>query len=129
MMLRERAVCHVVEPQHVFVATLIALFRDAGLSIDHIARRPDANALRNDQPDIVFLDTDHLEDPFAAVRLVQSLVPGAQIVVFVGTDDADIHREFLFTGATSVLSKSAERRVNVAGLRLSEYRRRALASR
>jgi DNA-binding NarL/FixJ family response regulator len=125
-MMRERAIVHVVEPQHLFIATLIALFRDAGLPIDHVSPEPDRGALLDQPPDIVFLDTDHLDDPFAAVRLVQALAPSAQIVVFVGTDEQEIHREFLFAGATSVLAKSADRQVIVGGLRRAEYRRLAL---
>ena len=112
-----RTIVHLIEPQHLFVSVLIEVFTEAGLSVDHVASEIDPRRLLEDQPDLVFLDTDYIEQPLEAVRLSHVLAPRAKICVYTSARTDAITRAFVAAGADSVLEKAAERRAIVQNLR------------
>jgi len=113
----ERGVVHVVEPQDLFVPTLIDVFSEAGLFVDRVGERIDPQVLLEEQPDLLFVDADYLEDPLRLIRLARVLVPDARIVIYSGAAECGLHDAFLAAGASSVLAKSAERASIVQALR------------
>ncbi len=118
-----RTVVHLIEPQHLFVAALVDVFSEAGLFVDYVGATIDPRRLLDDQPDVIFLDTDYLEDPLDAVRLARALAPKANVYVYSsGASDAVV-RAFCVAGADTVLEKSADRRAIVQGLREAVRRR------
>jgi len=122
----DRAIVHVVEPQHLFVPSLVDVFSEAGLTVDAVVERVDPRALLDDEPDIVFIDADFVNGPVDAVRLVHYLLPKAQVVVYAGELQARETRAYVAAGATVLLPKHLERRSVVLGLR--EVERRRIAS-
>lgn len=111
-----RTVVHLIEPQHLFVPVLIEVFTEAGLMVDHVAGEIDPRRLLEDQPDLIFLDTDYIEQPLEAVRLAHVLVPRAKICVYTSSRTDAINRAFVAAGSDAVLDKAAERRAIVQGL-------------
>ncbi len=119
-----RTVVHLIEPQHLFVPALIDVFSEAGLFVDFVGPAIDPRRLLDDQPDLVFLDTDYLDEPLEAVRLAHVLAPNAKIFVYTGVTTDTISRAFHAAGADVVLEKSADRRTVVQSLREADPRRR-----
>jgi DNA-binding NarL/FixJ family response regulator len=116
-MMRARGIVHVVEPQDLFVPTLIDVFQEAGLDVDRVDDEILPQVLLDEQPDLLFIDTDYLGDPLRAVRLAHVLVPGATIFVYGSTAGSRARDAFIAAGATIVLAKSAERASIVEALR------------
>jgi hypothetical protein len=117
-MMRARAVVHVVEPQELFVPTLIDVFQEAGLGVDRVDDEVLPQVLLEEQPDLLFIDADYLADPLRAVRLAHVLVPDATIFVYGGAGGNSAARDaFIAVGATVVLTKSAERASIIEALR------------
>lgn len=116
-MMSARAIVHVVEPQDLFVPTLIDVFQEAGLGVDRVDDDILPQVLLEEQPDLLFVDIDYLDDPLRAVRLAHVLVPGAVIFVYGGAAGSWAHDAFIAAGATIVLGKSAERALIVEALR------------
>ena len=119
-----RTVVHVIEPQDLFVPALLDVFTEAGLFVDHVSAAIDPRRLLDDQPHVVFLDTDYLPDPVESVRLAHVLAPRALIFVYSNATTDMLRRSFEGAGAEVVLTKSAPRGEIVAGLREVERRRR-----
>jgi hypothetical protein len=116
-MMRARATVHVVEPQELFVPTLVDVFAEAGLKVDRVDDDIHPQVLLDEQPSLLFIDTDYLADPLRAVRLAHVLVPDATIFVYGGAARSGAHDAFIAAGATVVLAKSAERTSIVEALR------------
>lgn len=119
-----RTVAHVIEPQDLFVPALLDVFSEAGLFVDYVSAAVDPRRLLDDQPHVVFLDTDYLPDPIESVRLAHVLAPQALIFVYCKTMTEAIRRSFSGAGAEIVFTKSAPRGEIVAGLREVSRRRR-----
>lgn len=119
-----RTVVHLIEPQHLFVPALIDVFSEAGLFVDYVGAELDPRRLLDDQPDLVFIDTDYLSEPLESVRVSHVLVPTAQIYVYSSAATDAIVSAFTAAGADVVLEKSADRRSIVQGLREVDRRRR-----
>lgn len=119
-----RTVVHLIEPQHLFVPALVDVFSEAGLFVDYVGAELDPRRLLDDQPDLVFLDTDFLSEPLESVRIAHVLVPTAQIYVYSTPASDAIVSAFTSAGADMVLEKSADRRAIVQGLREVDRRRR-----
>jgi len=124
-----RTVVHLIEPQHLFVPALIDVFSEAGLFVDFVGAQIDPRRLLDDQPDLLFIDTDYLDEPLEGIRVAHVLVPKAQICVYSSAHSEAITRAFVAAGADVVLEKSADRRAIVQGLREVERRRRERHSR
>ncbi|MGB6987175.1 MAG: hypothetical protein WBD74_14480 [Candidatus Aquilonibacter sp.] len=107
--MRARAIVHVVEPQDLFVPTLIDVFIEAGLGVDRVDDDIHPQVLLEEQPNVLFIDTDYLADPLRAVRLAHVLVPGATIFVYGALTGSGAREAFIAAGASTVLAKSAER--------------------
>jgi hypothetical protein len=116
-MMSARAIVHVVEPQHIFVPTLIDVFLEAGLDVDRVDDDILPQVLLDEQPDLLFIDIDYLRDPLRSVRLAHVLVPGATIFVYGSVAGSRTYDAFIAVGATIVLGKSAERASIVEALR------------
>ncbi len=108
-MMHAGAIVHVVEPQELFVPTLIDVFIEAGLRVDRVVDDIYPQILLEEQPNVLFIDTDYLTDPLRAVRLAHVLVPGATIFVYGGLTGSGAREAFVAAGASTVLAKSAER--------------------
>ncbi len=119
-----RTVVHLIEPQHLFVPALVDVFTEAGLFVDFVAAQVDPRKLLDDQPDLVFLDTDFIDEPLESVRLAHVLAPKAQIYVYSSATSDTIARAFTAAGADVVLEKSADRRQIVQTLHDVDRRRR-----
>ena len=119
-----RTVVHLIEPQQLFVPALVDVFSEAGLIVDHVAGQLDPRLLLDKKPDLVFLDTDYINEPLENVRLSHVLLPDAQIFVYATTPSDAIRRAFTSAGADVVLEKSADRRAIVQALYSVERRRR-----
>ncbi|MBV8529727.1 MAG: hypothetical protein JO104_00295 [Candidatus Eremiobacteraeota bacterium] len=119
-----RTVVHLVEPQHLFVPALIDVFNEAGLFVDFVSAQIDPRKLLDEQPDLVFIDTDFIDEPLESVRLAHVLAPKAQIYVYSSAMNDTVSRAFTAAGADVVLDKSAERRHIVRSLHDVERRRR-----
>jgi DNA-binding NarL/FixJ family response regulator len=116
-MMRARATVHIVEPQELFVPTLIDVFAEAGLPVDRVDDDIHPQILLDEQPDVLFIDGDYLVDPLRAIRLAHVLVPGARILVYGGAGGSSARDAFIAAGASVVLAKSAERDSIVEALR------------
>lgn len=116
-MMRARAIVHIVEPQDLFVPTLIDVFAEAGLPVDRVDDDIHPQILLEEQPDVLFMDADYLGDPLRATRLVHVLVPEATIFVYGGASGSGAREAFIAAGASVVLEKSAERASIVEALR------------
>lgn len=112
-----RTVVHLVEPQDLFVPALVDVFAEAGLHVDSVGPAIDPRRLLDDQPDLIFFDTDFLAKPLEDVRLAHMLVPKASIYVYSSAKTDAMVRAFTSAGANVVLQKSADRRQIVQGLR------------
>lgn len=119
-----RTAVHLIEPQQLFVPALVDVFTEAGLFVDHVAAQIDPRLLLDKQPDLVFLDTDYIDEPLETVRLSHVLAPQAQIFVYATAPSDAVLRAFTAAGADVVLEKSADRRHIVQSLHLVERRRR-----
>ncbi|MDQ2872947.1 MAG: hypothetical protein M3R35_07465 [Candidatus Eremiobacteraeota bacterium] len=119
-----RTIVHLIEPQQLFVPALVEVFSEAGLAVDHVAAQVDPRLLLEKQPDLVFLDTDYINEPLENVRLSHVLLPQAQIFVYATAPSDAIFRAFTSAGADVVLEKSADRRAIVQALYLVERKRR-----
>jgi DNA-binding NarL/FixJ family response regulator len=119
-----RTVVHLIEPQHLFVPALIDVFSEAGLFVDYVGAELDPRRLLDDQPDLVFIDTDFLPEPVETVRVAHVLVPNAQIYIYSSTLTDAVVAGYSSAGADLVLEKSADRRAIVQGLREVDRRRR-----
>lgn len=118
------AIVHLIEPQNLFVQALVDVFTEAGLTVDHVAPIVDPRRTLDDDPDLIFVDTDFLPEPFEAVSLARLLAPQAVIATYTsGTSEAMLSA-FMSSGADVVIEKSAERRSVVQQLRDMEHRRR-----
>ncbi len=118
---------HLVEPQHLFVPALLDVFSEAGIHVDYATNSVEPRRLLDDAPDIVFIDTDFLDEPLEAVRITHVLVPNARVIVYSSAHSDVIIRAFQAAGAHRVLDKSADRPQIVRDLRsvLQERRRHA----
>lgn len=110
-------VVHLIEPQDLFVPALVDVFAEAGLYVDAVGAAIDPRRLLDDQPDLIFFDTDFLDKPLEDVRLAHMLVPKAAIFVYASARTDTMVRAFTSAGADVVLQKSADRRQIVQGLR------------
>jgi DNA-binding NarL/FixJ family response regulator len=119
-----RTVVHLIEPQDLFVPALVDVFAEAGLHVDCVGPAVDPRRLLDDQPDLVFFDTDYLDKPLEDVRLAHMLVPKASIYVYATAKTETMMRAFTAAGANVVLQKSADRRQIVQGLRAFDERHR-----
>ena len=119
-----RTVVHLIEPQHLFVPALIDVFTEAGLFVDFVGAELDPRRLLDDQPDLVFIDTDFVNEPLEVVRIAHVLVPLSQVYVYAATASETVTKTFHAAGADVVLEKSADRRAIVQGLREVDRRRR-----
>lgn len=119
-----RTVVHLIEPQHLFVPALVDVFTEAGLFVDYVGADLDPRLLLDDQPDLIFIDTDYLNEPLEGVRLAHVLAPRAQIFVYSSAATDAISRAFVSAGADVVMEKTADRRSIVQGLREVDRRRR-----
>jgi DNA-binding NarL/FixJ family response regulator len=116
-MMQARAIVHIVEPQDLFVPTLIDVFEEAGLAVDRVDDDIHPQVLLDEQPDVLFIDADYLVDPTRAIRLAHVLVPGAKIFVYGGVGSSGARDAWIAAGASVVLAKSAERESIVEALR------------
>lgn len=116
-MMHARTIVHIVEPQDLFVPTLIDVFEEAGLLVDRVDEEIHPQILLEEQPDVLFVDADYLKDPLRAVRLAHVLVPAAAIFVYGGAQGRGAREAFVAAGASVVLAKSAERASIVEALR------------
>ena len=119
-----RTVAHLIEPQHLFVPALVDVFSEAGLFVTFVGSTLDPRQLLDDQPDLVFIDTDFVPEPLDVVRLARVLVPNGQIYVYATAPSETIARAFTTAGADMVFEKSADRRAIVQGLREVDRLRR-----
>jgi DNA-binding NarL/FixJ family response regulator len=115
--MRKRRVVHIVEPQDLFVPTLVDVFQEAGLGVDRVDDEIDPQTLLDEQPDVVFIDADYLADSLRSVRLAHVLAPGATIFVYGGAQGRRAREAFIAAGASLVLGKNAERGLIVEALR------------
>ncbi|MEO9264309.1 MAG: hypothetical protein ABI282_09455 [Candidatus Baltobacteraceae bacterium] len=104
-----RTTAHVAEPQQIFVPVLVDIFLEAGLFVEHVAAQIDPRLLIDDQPDLVFLDVDYIDQPMESVRVARLLVPRTQIFIFAVAPSDAISRAFTAAGANVVLEKSLDR--------------------
>jgi DNA-binding NarL/FixJ family response regulator len=121
---RTETVVHIIEPQKLFVPELIDVFSEAGLTVGYVGDRIDPERMLADDPDVVFLDTDEIENPNAGVRTARKLAPNADIFVYVPTIHGEESFSFTAAGADVVIQKSVSRRELVQRLRESDRRRR-----
>jgi len=119
-----RAVVHLIEPQNLFVQALIEVFTEAGLSVDYVAPVIDPRRTLDDNPDLIFVDTDFLPEPLESVSLVRLLAPQAIIATYTSGTSETVRSAFMSSGADVIIEKSAERRSVVQGLREMEHRRK-----
>ncbi|HTZ54543.1 MAG TPA: hypothetical protein VMB20_05725 [Candidatus Acidoferrum sp.] len=110
-------VVHIVEPQDLFVPTLIDVFEEAGLPVDRVDDDIHPQVLLEEQPDVVFVDADYLTDPLRSVRLAHVLAPDAVIFVYGGAEGRRAREAFIAAGASLVLAKSTGRDAIVEALR------------
>ncbi|HEX8805830.1 MAG TPA: hypothetical protein VF741_02730 [Candidatus Aquilonibacter sp.] len=115
-MVHARATVHIVEPQDLFVPTLIEVFEEAGLHVDRVDDDIHPQVLLDAQPDVLFIDADYLVNPLRAIRLAHVLVPSAKIFVYGGVG-CNARDAWIAAGASVVLAKSAERASIVEALR------------
>lgn len=119
-MQRERASVHIVEPQELFVPTLIDVFSEAGLFVDRVDESVDPHVLLEEQPHLLFIDTDYVDDPLRAIRLVRMLVAQVRIIAYTESSRS-LDEALLEAGANVVLAKSAERTSVVEAIRGAEH--------
>jgi DNA-binding NarL/FixJ family response regulator len=112
-----RSVVHLIEAQRLFVPTLVEVLEEAGLTVHHVGPALDPRRLLDDDPDIVFIDADFLEEPLEGIRLAHVLVPRARICVYATATNDVRKRAFAAAGADAVLDKSIDRRQIVQDLR------------
>jgi DNA-binding NarL/FixJ family response regulator len=113
---RERGTVHIIEPQELFVPTLIDVFSEAGIFVDRVDEHVDPHVLLEEQPYLLFIDTDYVDDPLRMIRLARMLVASVRIVAY--TESGRALDEALFeAGASVVVAKSAERGSIVEALR------------
>lgn len=124
-MRRERGVVHIIEPQQLFVPILFDVFAEADLEVARVTEEIEPQALLDSPPDLLFLDSDYLDDPFRSVRLAHVLAPDAAIVVYTDAQGPATYDAFIAAGATRVLAKSAGRGDVVKVLRGTVERRNA----
>jgi DNA-binding NarL/FixJ family response regulator len=105
-----RSVVHLIEAQHLFVPTLVEVLEEARFVVSYTGAGLDPRRLLDDDPDIVFLDADFLEEPLEGVRLAHVLVPKARICVYASVPNPVRKRAFVSAGADLVLEKTADRR-------------------
>ncbi len=116
-MVHARAIVHIVEPQDLFVPTLIDVFEEAGLHVDRVDDEIHPQTLLDEQPDVLFIDADYLVDALRGIRLAHVLVPGARIFVYGSVGGSSAREAWIAAGASVVLAKSAERASIVEALR------------
>ncbi|MDE2482337.1 MAG: hypothetical protein KGN02_09130 [bacterium] len=119
-----RTIAHLIEPQHLFVPALVDVFAEAGLFVSYVGAVLDPRRLLDDQPDLVFVDTDFVAEPLDVVRLARVLAPGTQVYVYASAPSDAVLRAFSVAGADRVLEKSSDRREIVQGLREVDRLRR-----
>jgi len=112
-----RGVVHIVEPQDLFVPTLVEVFLDAGLRVNRVDEELDPLVLLEEQPDVLFVDTDYIDDPVRAIRIAHVLVPDAVIVVYSAAVGPSTRAALIAAGASRLVAKSAERDAIVDALR------------
>ena len=109
---------HLIEPQALFVPMLDDLFRDVGLRVSRVTRDAEFQTLLQEQPEIVFVDTDFVEqETINLIVLLRTLLPKTLVAVYTGTHNARRAQACHASGANAVFSKSADREEIVAGLR------------
>jgi DNA-binding NarL/FixJ family response regulator len=108
---------HLIEAQALFVPILAEVFREVGLELSSVATDIDMHKLLDDQPDVLFVDADYLnQEPLRLVNALRMLVPEAVICVYTSQRSPDWAKACHFAGATAVFSKNAERREIVGGM-------------
>lgn len=109
---------HVIEPQALFVPMLDDVFREIGLRVSRVTRDAEFQTLLEEQPEIVFLDADFVEqETVNLIVLLRMLLPKTLVAVYTATHNARRAHACQASGANAVLSKSASRQEIVAGLR------------
>lgn len=119
-----RTVVHLIEPQQLFVPALLDVFAEAGYFIEDVSVNVNPRTLLDAQPEIVFIDTDFIDEPLENVRLVHVLCPTARVLVYSSARSDAITRAFTAAGAHVVFDKTASRESIVTGLRALELERR-----
>jgi len=104
---------YVVEPQRIFVTSLVDALMDAGFEVTHVSDRFEMAQASSPKLRLVFLDLDvDTAFPEEVVRLARAAAPHARIVVYAW----DGH-EYLASGADTVISKTVEREEFVRTMR------------
>lgn len=108
---------HLIEAQALFVPTLAEVFIEIGLDLRSVSSDVDMHKLVDDQPDVLFVDADFLnQEPLRLVNVLRILLPESIICVYTSQRSADWAKACHFAGATAVFSKNAHRREIVAGM-------------
>ncbi|HTX57342.1 MAG TPA: hypothetical protein VMD47_09590 [Candidatus Acidoferrales bacterium] len=119
--MREYEVVHIVEAQDLFVPTLVDVFDEAGMHVDRVDEDISPQVVLDEQPDLLFVDTDYLDDPLRAIRLAHVLAPGATIVAYSAAESLE-REAIVAAGASFVLAKSEERSSIVDVLKRAVHR-------
>jgi DNA-binding NarL/FixJ family response regulator len=116
---------HLVEAQALFVDELAEVLAEAGLDLRGVTSDLEPRALSDDPPDVLFVDTDYLEDdPLRQINVVGALAPNTLVCVYTGEEDPEWADSCHFAGAAAIFSKHAPRGEIVAGLRTTLVDRR-----
>jgi DNA-binding NarL/FixJ family response regulator len=108
---------HLIEAQALFVPTLEEVFVELGLDIRSVSSDVDMHRLLEDQPDVLFLDVDFVnQEPLRLVNALRLLLPDSVICVYTSQRSPDWAKACHFAGATGVFSKNAHRNEIVAGM-------------
>lgn len=109
---------HVIEPQELFVSSLTDVFKDLGLAVDRFSGEPNFRQLLEEPPDLMFIDVDFsAQEPLKFITLLRTLLPKALIAVYTSMRSAEWAKACHFSGANAVLTKAADHREIVQGLR------------
>ena len=122
--IRPRA--HAIEAQALFVPALADVLAEAGLDMCGFAPGADLHRLMDEQPDVLFVDSDYIPDPLGTIRSLRTLVPGAAICVYSSRFDVEWSEACRRAGATALLGKDACRELIVSGLREALCQTRAV---
>lgn len=83
---RPRAI--IIEAQALFVPFLVQTLEADGVVVLGASAVPRPEALFRLEPDLVFIDADHLNTPpFECIRQIRERLPGARVVVYAQRTD------------------------------------------
>ena len=115
---------HLIEAQALFVPTLADVFVELGLQLSGVSNDVDLHGLLEDQPDVLFIDSDYVaQDPLRLVNLLRTVVPEAIICVYTSERESEWAKACHFAGANAVFSKNAVRGEILSGMRDAIVRR------